>query len=184
MKTASLFLWYNKTLVTFYILLNIASTDVNAQQEITILIPNFPPYTQKVNQQASGIGIDLANAIFKQIGIKVHYRILPNYAKVLHELEQARGDAFLLASQNDERDKIAVFTEPLLINRWCWFVLNNAELTPMHKDFKKKAKVSSYFHSNTHKWLMNNHYDVAPVMENTKLPAMLIRSRIDAVFIA
>ncbi len=177
------FRWKIKTLLLM-LSLSCCIFGAIAQQEITVLVPNFPPYTEKKHQQISGIGIDLANQVFNKTGIKVRYRILPNYAKVVQQITQGQGDAFLLASQNDERDSIAVFTEPLLINRWCWYVLRTDTISPDDSDFKDRATVSTHFNANTHKWLLKNNYFVDPVMDTGKLPHMLLRGRIDAVFIA
>jgi ABC-type amino acid transport substrate-binding protein len=170
-------------LISFILLLNV-SPKVKANTHLTVLVPNFPPYTLETNNQISGIGIDLANKVFNQAGISVNYRILPNYAKALHEIENNRGDALLLASQNDQRDIIAQFTKPLMINRWCWYLLKDSKLNPHNEDFKEKAVVSSHFQANTHKWLIENDYSVEPAMQIDKLPEMLMRSRVDAVFIA
>lgn len=155
-----------------------------AQQSITVLVPNFPPYTQIKAGEITGIGIEKANLIFQRANIKVTYRILPNYAKVLHELKLGRGDAFLLASQNDERDLLAVFSKPILINRWCWYQLKSATITPSEVDFKSNATVSSHFNTNTHKWLINNNYRVEPVTDISTLPDILLRERVNAVFLA
>lgn len=170
-------------IVGFYFLLNVF-TEARAQAQLTVIVPNFPPYTLKSNDQISGIGVDLADKIFKRAGITVRYRIAPNYAKALHELEQGRADALLLASQNDERDNMAVFSKPLMINRWCWYLLNDTALDPYDSNFKRDAKISSHFKSNTHKWLIKNGYSVLPARRTNTLPQMLIRSRVDAVFIA
>ncbi|NQZ22966.1 MAG: transporter substrate-binding domain-containing protein [Colwellia sp.] len=172
------------SLVIIFSLLFTIFPDAIAKSHLTVLVPNFPPYTLEKNTKVSGIGIDLANKVFKKAGISVRYRILPNYAKALHELEQGRGDAVLLVSQNEERDTVAVFTKPLMVNRWCWYLLKGAKLIPHDTNFKSSAKVSSYFKSNTHKWLIKNNYTVEPVMKVGKLPQMLMRARVDAVFIA
>jgi ABC-type amino acid transport substrate-binding protein len=159
-------------------------SNASANDHLTVLVPNFPPYTFNKDNQISGIGIELANKVFIQAGIKVNYRILPNYAKALYELEQGRGDAVLLISKNDERDNIAVFSKPLMFNRWCWYSRKDSQLNPNSDNFKSDAKISSHFKTNTHKWLTDNNYNVQPVMELSKLPKMLLKARVDAVFIA
>jgi ABC-type amino acid transport substrate-binding protein len=171
-------------LVINFTLILFATTDASAKSHLTVLVPNFPPYTLKNDNKISGIGIELANKVFKQAGINVNYRILPNYAKALHELEQGRGDAILLVSKNDERDNIAVFTKPLMLNRWCWYLTSETKLTPHDANFKNEAKISSHFKTKTHKWLIENNYAVVPAMKLNKLPQMLLKSRVDAVFIA
>jgi len=167
-----------------FVLLFFSFSNASASDNLTVLVPNFPPYTFDNNNQISGIGIELANKVFKQAGVNVYYRILPNYAKALYELEQGRGDAVLLISKNDERDNIAVFSKPLMFNRWCWYLRKDSQLNPDSDNFKSEAKISSHFKTNTHKWLTDNDYNVQPVMQLDKLPKMLIKARVDAVFIA
>lgn len=176
--------WFQITFAITFIFISIFFSDASAKPHLNVLVPNFPPYTFESNNQISGIGIVLANKVFKKAEITVRYRIVPNYAKALYELEQGRGDAVLLASQNNERDELAVFTKPLMINRWCWYLLKNTNFTPYDKSFKKQAKISSHFQANTHKWLIENDYNVEPVMQISNLPQMLLRNRVDAVFIA
>lgn len=157
---------------------------VKAINKLIVLVPNFPPYTYEDNLKISGVGIELANKVFRQAKVQVEYHLQPNYAKALYELEQGRGDALLLASQNSERDSVAVFTKPLMINRWCWYLPRKSKLSPHDKNFIKSAKVSSHFKTNTHKWLTSKNYIVEPAMQLTKLPEMLLKQRIDAVFLA
>ncbi|WP_440874740.1 substrate-binding periplasmic protein [Thalassotalea sp. PLHSN55] len=171
-------------LISFFWVCNSIIFTAYAQQSIVVLVPNFPPYTEKKSDKIVGIGIELANQVFEKAGIAVNYHIYPNYAKVVDEIKRDKGSAFLLASQNAERDKIAVFSEPLFINRWCWYTLKNSSLTPLQEHFKLRAKVSTHFNANTHKWLISNDYFVQPVMETKKLPEMLARRYIDAAFIA
>lgn len=175
---------FNTTLAIPVLLLCVAFPIASATPQLNVLVPYFPPYTHETNHEISGLGIDLANKVFKQAGISVRYRLFPNYAKALHEMEQGRGDAVLLASQNTERDNIAVLTKPLIINYWCWYLLKSNALTPFDDNFKQKAKISSHFKTNTHKWLIENNYTVEPAMQVLNLPQLLIRGRVDAVFIA
>lgn len=184
METVIIFHWNKKVLMLLAILISLTFTQARANEQLIVLVPNFPPYTFEKNNKISGVGIELADKVFKKAGIKVHYRILPNYAKVLYELKQGRGDAALLMSKNVERDAIAVFTKPLMINRWCWYLPNTSQLNPHDNSFRNTAMISSHFKTNTHKWLIANNYQVNPVMELKTLPKMLMKSRVDAVFIA
>lgn len=155
-----------------------------AKQSITVLVPNFPPYTQQINGKISGIGIEQANKVFAHAGLEVTYRFLPNYAKVIHEIKHNRGDAFLLASQNDERDQLAELSYPLVSNKWCWYLPKDTTLSPEQPSFKSTATISSHFNTNTHKWLSKNNYIVEAVTDISRLPELLLRKRIDAVFLA
>ncbi|MEW6982313.1 transporter substrate-binding domain-containing protein [Colwelliaceae bacterium 6471] len=166
------------------ICLYFATQWVCAQQTITFAVPNFPPYSYQQNKQVTGEGITLAEQAFAKAKITPNYILLPNYAKVVYQVKENRADGFLLASQNKERDKIAVFSKPLLINRWSWYVLKDSVLTPKQPNFKSQAIVSSHFNSNTHKWLASKGYKVQAAMRLNKLPKMLLTKRVDAVFIS
>ena len=154
------------------------------EQFIDVLVPNFPPYTYKDNNEFQGIGIEQARKIFEQAGITASYQLAPNYGKIVHSVKHGKGDAFLLASQNDERDQIAKFSQPVMVNRWSWYVLNDSQVSPHSSNFKSQARVSTHFNANTHKWLTKHGYDVKPAMGTVNLPEMLLLKRVDAVFIA
>lgn len=174
----------NKVTTLVLLIMSVIFLPVYAKQSMTVLVPNFPPYTHIKNNELTGLGIQQADLIFAQAKINVTYRFLPNYAKVLHEIKQGRGDAFLLASQNEERDKVAQFSLPVVTNKWCWYLSKNSSLSPQNETFKETASISSHFNTNTHKWLNSKGYFVEPVMDISVLPELLLRKRIDAVFLA
>lgn len=181
-------IWFQR-ICAFFLMFGISLgfqhvTYAKENQELTILVPNFPPYTYQDNRQITGIGIELATEIFQIAGLKVNYQLMPNYGKVVHEASLDKGDGFLLASQNTERDKIAIFSEPLLINRWCWYTLKETQFVPDYVNFKNLAKVSTHLNTNTHKWLVAQNYSVEPVTNINVLPELLLKKRVDAVFIA
>lgn len=153
-------------------------------QQLHIVVPNFPPYTYSEDNQIKGLGIELAQKIFADAGMDVRFTIEPNYAKTVHTIKSGQGDGFLLASQNGERDRFARFSNPLVINRWVWYTLADSTLQPTDKAFKQQALISTHFNTNTHKWLIKNDYKVEAAMDLPMLPEMLVRERVDAVFIA
>ena len=156
----------------------------NTQQKIKVAVPNFPPFTYQENKQITGKGIELAKKVFAKADIQASFQLLPNYGKVVQHVKDGKADIFLLASQNSERDKIAVFTNPLMVNRWQWYLLKSSNLDPQDKSFKSNATISTHFNTNTHKWLQANGYKVQAAMQVNQLPQMLIAKRVDAIFIA
>ena len=90
-----------------------------------------------------------------------------------------------LASQNAERDAIAVFTQPLVINKWSWFMLKKSKVDLNSETFKLQAVIGTLKGTNTYKWLKTNGYrNVASPVDASSLVSMLKSHRIDAAFLA
>ncbi|MEI8638636.1 transporter substrate-binding domain-containing protein [Vibrio coralliilyticus] len=86
-------------------------------------LPDFPPYTTIDEQgKPTGIGIDKVLPILSSIGVEYTVTVSSNHGRALSELRKQRSDGFFMASQNEERDKYAVFSEPVMSNRWVWIV--------------------------------------------------------------
>ena len=156
-----------------------------AQKEIIFHVPDFPPYTFEKDGKIQGIGIELVDKILKEAGIQYSLKLVPNYGRAVQNVKIGHSDGFFLASQNAERDKIAVFSNPVVINRWCWFLPANSTLNPNDAIFKTKARVGTFLNSNTHKWLMRKGYNVTgSPTEVDSLLKMLNMNRINVVFLA
>jgi len=156
-----------------------------AQREIIFHVPDFPPYTFEKDGKIQGIGIQFVGKILKEAGIQYSLKLVPNYGRAVQDITIGSSDGFFLASQNDERDRIAVFSNSVVINRWCWFLPANSTLNPEDAIFKTKARVGTLLHVNTHKWLMENGYNVtgSPTKIDSLLK-MLKMNHINVVFLA
>lgn len=138
----------------FYCLLVITSFSIKREiyaADLQLVIPQFPPYTNEENKIFTGVGIDLISIVMKDIGVDYKLRSTPNYARALNEVKHGRADGFFLASENSQRNEVAVFSEPLLINKWSWFFASDRSLNPKSKSFKSIAKVATIHGSNTYK---------------------------------
>jgi len=153
---------------------------------LRLVAPQFPPYTSESEGIFSGIGIDLIKQVMQDINVEYELRSTPNYARALGELENGNADGFFLASENDQRNEVAQFSEPLLINHWSWFFRPDANYNTDSFAFKASARVASIHGSNTYKWLIERDYNVTTKANSTKnFTAMLLeKKRIDAVFLA
>ena len=89
-----------------------------AQSEINFYLPNFPPFTYEKDGKIQGIGVELASKIFNEAGIKHSLTVTSNYRRAVEYVRAGKSDGFFLATQNAERDEIAVFSNPVFINRW------------------------------------------------------------------
>jgi len=128
-----------------------------AVEPIRFVVPNFPPYMHKKNGELAGEGISRVAKILKKAAIPFSFKLTTDYDRAIYEVKSGYSDGFFLASQNDERDKIAVFTKPVMQNAWCWFLLNSSYSDPESFKFKS-ANVGTILNTNTHKWLNKNEF--------------------------
>ncbi len=174
-----------KKSVLIVLLIIIAGCNIYAQSEIRFHIPNFAPYTFNKDGKIQGIGTETVDRIMKEAGIDYSLKLVSDYGIAVNEIKTGHSDGFFLASQNAERDKIAVFSKPVVINNWCWFFPADSTLNPKESNFKTKARVGTYANTNTHLWLEKNGYNVVASPGNIdELLDMMITNRINAVFLA
>ncbi len=167
------------------LLLLVGSGAAHANDKIRFHVSNFPPYAYKENDQIKGIGVELVAKIMRQAGVEYELELVPNYGRALHSITEAKSDGFFLASQNGERDAIAVLSLPVVINRWCWFIPADSKLDPASAQFKAQARVGTHLHSNTQKWLIDANYTVTGAPSSIEsLFEMSKRGRINAIFLS
>ncbi|KMT64803.1 hypothetical protein XM47_12170 [Catenovulum maritimum] len=156
----------------------------NPTKKIRLAAPIFPPYIFQTNNKWDGVGYHTVNKILNNANIT--YEIIPvgNYGKALDALIKGKVDGFFPATQNPVRDQHAQFSQPILINRWVWYMPNSEQLTPDMAEFKQQRFVSTPFKSNTHVWLSTHGYKVKGTLEIDNLPNMLLKKRLDAVLIS
>jgi polar amino acid transport system substrate-binding protein len=133
--------------------LTMMSSYVYAQAVMEFHLPVFPPYTFEKDGKIQGIAVELVGQILKEAGIQYTIDLVPNYGRAIANVKIGLSDGFFLASQNSERDNIAVFSNPVTNNNWCWFYPVNSKLDPKDGEFKANAKVGTILNANTHKWL-------------------------------
>lgn len=151
-----------------------------------LVFAEFAPYQYEQDGRPAGIGVKAVQRVLERdLGFSLELRMVPNYGRALAEVSSGGADGFFLASQNLERDKVAVFSEPLMVNRWSWFFNVDAFLEPNSAQFLATARVATLLHTNTHRWLNEQGYrHIMPVMKSSLLPRLLDQERIDAVFLA
>ena len=150
-----------------------------SQKNISMVYPNFPPFTFEDGENASGLGIEIAKKIFQDLGLKHQLRSVTNYDRALLTIIQKKADGFLLGTENNSRNKVAVLSEPLMMNRWSWFSMKAMSERPTKQD-----RIGTIRNTNTHKWLVKNGYQVRPVDNLKSLYFQLKKKRIDYVFVA
>lgn len=150
-----------------------------------LIVPDFRPFTYYEAGQFQGIGVNKVSRIMADIQLSYQLKLVPNYGRAVEELKKGRTDGMFLASENAERNQVAVFSAPVVVNRWSWFVRKDSALQPGTETFINTATVATHLNTNTHKWLLKEGYQVefTPTDINL-LPKVLINRRVDAVFLA
>lgn len=130
-------------------------------EDMHFFVPDFPPYTQLNSEGVpEGIGTDAVKQVLDSIGVGYTITVSSNHGRALQELKKQHSDGFFMASQNSERDTYAVFSEPLMFNRWVWVIRkdNAHSFKPSDIEFKRNSTVASLLNTNTHYWLRENDY--------------------------
>ena len=152
---------------------------------LSLVSPHFPPYTYKYNDKVIGIGPNLIKQVFAHTDIPYKITMVEDYGTAVQVIKANLADGMFLASQNAERDAIAVFTEPLVINKWSWFMLKDSDISLDSDNFKLQAGIGTIKGTNTFKWLKKNGYTImAQPLDAFSLISMLRSNRIDAAFVA
>lgn len=157
----------------------------SAQESAEFVVPDFPPFTYFEDGEFRGAGIEKLKNIFADMGQPYTLRLVPNYGRAVQEVKHGRADGFLLATENDERNQFAELSNPILMNRWSWFLHKTTLLNPSDSEFKEQAQVATHLRTNTHIWLLKNDYQV--VYSPSKVDSLvkaLYRQRVTAVFLA
>ena len=176
---------FQKCFFTIFLILGMPVYAEEKTKTVHFAVPDFKPYTYKEDGQFKGYGIEKIKQIFSHLDRDYTLMLVPNYGRAVMEVRQGRADGFLLASRNNERDAIAVFSQPVAINRWSWFIPKTSKLSPDSPSFKTQAQIVTHLNTNTHKWLKKNGYvNVKGVHDLQSLPKYLKSGHIDAVFLA
>ena len=181
--------WSNKVIriifkIIVFLLVSVPSF-AEEHDVLNLVSPHFPPYTYEQNNEIKGIGPDIIKRVFANTNIPYKITMLKDYAEAVQVIKTKLGDGMFLASQNAERNAIAVFTQPLVINKWSWFMLKKSKVDLNSETFKSQAVIGTLKGTNTYKWLKTNGYrNVASPVDASSLVSMLKSQRIDAAFLA
>jgi len=176
--------WYSRFSL-FFIFCISPFTLANQTIQITLGYPEFQPYTFTNQSQPRGEGVDRVLELGHRLGWKITFEPVGSYGKGVQWLKKGKIDGLFLASQNNERDKIGRFSEPLTINRWVWFTRKNEQFNFESTASKTQLRIATHLHANTHKWLIESNYQaIAPTTDVQAMLRQLMKKRVDAVFLA
>lgn len=148
-------------------------------------MPDYPPYTYQERGHNKGIGYEAVAAIMADLEQPFSVQLVPHFGRAIVELQQDTVDGFFLATESDERNKNAEFSEPVLMIQWTWVWLKQrTDLVPGSENFKHKAQVSAQTNSNAFRWLKEHHYQVtAGTTDIRGLLNLLKFKRVDAILL-
>ncbi len=163
-------------------------TGFTAATETAVLrmaMPDYPPYTYIENGHYKGEGYEAFVFIMQQLQREFYISPVPNYGRAIQDIQNEVIDGLFLASENAERNSIAVFSDPVSISRWTWVWLTQQQkLTPDSSNFHSRAIVSAQINSNIYLWLKAQGYRVAGGPNDIRDLFRLLNSRrVDAILL-
>lgn len=140
-------------------LLSFPLAGVDAQQ-IRFDVPEYPPFTGTVDGKPGGIAIEPVANVMKEVGLEMSVTVVANYTRCISDIQQGRSDGFFLASENKERDAVAVLSSKIMINNWLWAYPSSSSIDPAASDFKSKTRAGALNGSNPLTWLRDNGFNI------------------------
>ncbi len=161
-------------------------TSPGEEYDIVFAVPDFSPYTYPDESgNLAGVGVEIIGKVLDELGVSYKLLLVSNHGRALNDTIAGDADGFFLASQNDERDDVARFSDTVMINNWNWFLPAGSDLDPHHESFRENAAVGSIINTNTEKWLTDNGYSVSVTPSDpVSCVDVLLEERADAMFMA
>ncbi|GHG58849.1 hypothetical protein GCM10010919_00860 [Alishewanella longhuensis] len=152
---------------------------------LRMAMPEYPPYTYVQDGQYQGEGYDAFVFIMRHLQREFEILLVPNYGRAVTDLQNNLIDGLFLASENAERNSMAVFSDPVSVTRWTWvWLTDNTQLRPDSPRFHDDAVVSAQLNSNIYLWLRQQGYQVAGGPNNIRdLFRLLNARRVDAIML-
>ncbi|WP_233081511.1 substrate-binding periplasmic protein [Rheinheimera soli] len=169
----------------YFILWLACTQNASAQHSLQFLMPDYPPYTYQENGQNKGIGYEAVAMIMAEMQQPMTVQLVPHFGHAVTDMQRGLADGFFLATESAERNKVAEYSEPVLMIQWTWVWLKQrTDLLPGSASFKHKAQVSAQSNSNIHRWLKEHNYQVtAGTTDIRGLLNLLKFKRVDAILL-
>lgn len=145
----------------------------------------YPPYASVSDNQFSGFGYDRVINILEKAGIDYVIYPVPNFGRAFKNISDDVSDGFFLASQNRERDKYAVFSDPVSVSEWTWVARVDSEIEIKKGEyFDDDVKIGVQLNSNLEIWLKSKGYKVYANPSNVESLIMFLdKKRVDVIFL-
>lgn len=164
------------------ILVVLACVPVYGFDELRLLITEFAPYTYEGNGAVRGTGAQALQKVLSLSGVPYSSVVVSSLETAVSETRAGSADGFFPAAARPDRDTFAVFSGPLLIHRWTWFLPAGSTYNPRKASFKPYARVGTLRHSAVHTWLRNNGYRISGMPSTAEaLVVMLKKGTVNTV---
>ncbi len=180
------FMCFNKPyswLFLISLLLMLLSRPALSYENMVFGVPNFAPYTHKENDKITGLAVKPVTQVLDTMGVSYTLRMFDNFSLLFKALRRNEVQGLFLASKNIERDRIAVFSKPVMINNWVWFQTIPPSFRVSSKRFKQNAKIATIEKTNTFRWLSRQGFQAHGTQAHL-LPRLLMDKKVDSVFSA
>lgn len=147
-----------------------------AAEPMGLMIPEYAPYTSTAGGKPHGIGVDKVVPLLAALGIETQITG-GSFGDAVTAIKEGQADGFFLASENSERDAVAVLFAPIVYNNWFWYLAADSKLDPKGPDFNHATIVGTVSFSAQAAWLNKNDFHVRLVPNAEPLPAMLIEHK-------
>lgn len=153
------------------------------EQPLRMAMPDYPPFSYYAEGKYQGEGYWAFVALMAELKQPYKISLVPNFGRALNDLQQESIDGFFLASESEERNKLAVFSEPVLTTAWSWvWLCERTDLDPTNTEFKLLARIAAQTNSNIYRWLQQHGYQTLSGTQDIRgLFALLDYQRVDAV---
>ncbi len=144
---------------TLSVLLLALFSSVALGGEIHIATQQWIPYHYQKDGKTYGDVFPILNCVFKSIGHKATYHFLP-WARAQHLTEKGEMDGFMLASNNNARDRYAVRSVPLLDQSYVIYYKKVGSKTVSLDEIRSSALLGVRLSTNMESWSKKNGFKV------------------------
>lgn len=150
-------------------------------QRLRLSTHELPPYSSQAQGTPSGIAVEAVRCAARRLRLNLALEFVP-WSRAQKHAQDGDSDGFFAASQSEARDAYALRSVVIAPQEWRWFYLRSSPLPPEHRDFKARARVSSFLGANMQVWLEEQGYGrQQPPRESDTLLRMLMAKRLDAI---
>ncbi|WP_274055223.1 substrate-binding periplasmic protein [Thalassomonas actiniarum] len=152
---------------------------------LVFVLPHFPPFAYLDQGIVRGIAVDKVVPVLEALELDYQLTLVPNYGRALEEVKQGRAVGFFLASENAQRNKVARFSQPVMLNNWSWFYRADLkEIATPAPDFSAGVTIGTIPHTNTGYWLKKHNYQYQVDGIDNLLKLTFEQQWLDAIFVA
>lgn len=134
-----------------------------------------PPYQLKIGDSVGGSVVDLVQCVLEKSSVPYSISVYP-WKRNTRYLKSDKLDVVFSLIENSDLDTSAVFSAPLVLEKWYWYGKN--KLNPKKKDMA----ISVVSGSNQEAWLKGQGYTkVKPVSSLNSAMKMMSTARVDSL---